>query len=96
MEAGIKGGIECKTGVCGGKPVISGTRISVEIIATEYAYLGRTPEEIVCTHPHLELAQVHDALAYYFRHKAEIDRDIAEEHDIIRQVAVQYGIPNPA
>jgi hypothetical protein len=36
-----------------------------------------TPEELVTLFPHLTLAQVYDALSYYYDHKAEIDRDLA-------------------
>jgi uncharacterized protein (DUF433 family) len=37
-----------------------------------------TPEELVTLFPHLTLAQVYDALSYYYDHKEEIDRDLAE------------------
>ena len=33
-------------------------------------------EELVRTFPHLTLAQVHDALSYYYDHQAEIDKEI--------------------
>ncbi len=38
--------------------------------------MGMTPEEIAEI-PHLNLAQVHAALAYYYAHKEQIDPDIA-------------------
>lgn len=34
------------------------------------------PEELVRTFPHLTLAQVHDALSYYYDHQAEIDDEM--------------------
>ena len=37
-----------------------------------------TPEELVTRFPHLTLAQVHDALAYYYDNREEIERDIAQ------------------
>ncbi len=65
-------------GICGGRPRIAGTRISVENIAIDYN-ANRTPEEIVKERTHLNLAQVHAALAYYYANKDEIDADIAAE-----------------
>ena len=40
--------------------------------------LGKTPEEIPQSLPHLSLAQVFDALSYYSDHQAEIERHIEE------------------
>ncbi|MEG4809213.1 DUF433 domain-containing protein [Microcoleus sp. F8-D3] len=37
------------------------------------------PEEIIAEIPHLNLAQVHAALAYYYANKEQIDTDIAAE-----------------
>lgn len=51
-------------GVCGGRPCIAGTAVSVRRIAGWYKQ-GLTPEEIATEIPHLSLAQIHAALAYY-------------------------------
>jgi uncharacterized protein (DUF433 family) len=66
-------------GVCGGKPVIQGTRIAVWLIAGWFRQ-GYTPEEIQEMYPQLTLAQIHDALSYYYDHQAEIERDIRENN----------------
>ena len=47
----------------GGKPVIKGTRISVEHILRECA-VGVTREEYVADHPHISAEDVRAALAY--------------------------------
>ncbi len=49
-------------------PVVSGTAIKINQIASEYEHMGMTPDEIVLAHPHLTLADVHAALAYYYDH----------------------------
>ena len=49
--------------ILGGKPVIRGTRISVEIIL-EWIASGATRDDIVRKHPHLSAADVEQALAY--------------------------------
>ena len=72
-----------KRGVCGGKPIIRGTRIKVSQIVIEYERLGWTPDEIVQAHPHLTLAQVHDALSYYYENVDEIERHMAEEQRMV-------------
>ena len=67
--------IEQKTGTCGGRPILKGTRIGVSLIAWHYKQ-GRTIDEIIQNYPHLTPAQVHDALSYYFDHQAEIEEEI--------------------
>lgn len=37
---------------------------------------GLSPEDIRAQYPHLSLAQIHAALAYYYDHKAEVDGQI--------------------
>ena len=53
-------------GVCGGEPVIHGTRVAVRIIAQNWR-AGLSPEEIQADYPHLTLAQVFDGLEKSFR-----------------------------
>ncbi len=75
-----------KKGVCGGKPIIRGTRIKVSQIVLEYERWGWTPDEIVQAHPHLTLAQVHDALSYYYENVDEIERQMAEERRMVAEL----------
>jgi len=63
-------------GLCGERPVIAGTRISVRTIV-ERVRLGDSPEQIVGNYPPLTLAQVYDALSYYHEHKSEIEAEMA-------------------
>lgn len=49
--------------ILGGKPVIEGTRISVELILTRIAD-GRSVEDILLEYPHLSRAQVIAAIDY--------------------------------
>lgn len=61
--------------VCGGRPRIKGTRVSVQNIAIDYKS-GKTSEEIVYQRSHLTLAQVYAALAYYHANQTQIDQEI--------------------
>ena len=69
--------IEATPGIAGGKPRIAGHRITVQDIAIWHERLGRSPDEIAAEYG-LSLAAIYAALAYYFDHRAEIDRAIEE------------------
>ena len=69
--------IEIKPGVMGGKPVIKGTRITVEHILRECAS-GVSPEMYVDHHPHITLDDVRAALAYAADHLREHSAHAAE------------------
>ena len=75
--------IEVTPGVAGGKPRIAGHRITVENIVIWHDRLGRTADEIASEYD-LTLADVYAALAYYFDHRAEIDRAIREDEAFAR------------
>lgn len=64
--------------VCGGRLRVEGTRITVLQIATPYRQ-GLTAEDVLDRYPHLTLAQVYAALAYYHANREEIDAELAAE-----------------
>lgn len=68
--------IEHRPDISGGEPIIRGTRITVRHIV-ERTQGGQSPDEIVVALPHLSLAQVFDALSYYFDHREEVDKLLA-------------------
>ena len=74
----------------GGRPHIAGTGVTVQRIMGWYK-LGLTAEEIAAEIPHLTLAQVHAALAYYHANQEEIEQDIAEEEAVAEQLERQHG-----
>lgn len=64
-------------GVHGVRPIIRGTGVSVQTIV-EQTRLGRSPAQIVEDYDGvLTLAQVYDALSYFYEHQAEIEQSIA-------------------
>ena len=69
--------IEVTPGIAGGKPRIAGHRITVQHIVIWHERMVKSADEIA-TEYDLTLADVYAALAYYFDHRAEIDRDIEE------------------
>jgi len=63
--------------ILGGRPSIAGHRIGVMHVAT-WTQQGMTPRQIAEDYG-LTLAEVHAALAYYYDHQREIDRQAAED-----------------
>ena len=67
--------------------MIRGTRIAVGLVVEHGLRGGATPEEMLRAWPHLTLAQIYDALSFYYDNKKEIDREIrAEERAIARLI----------
>ena len=60
-------------------------RVRVSQVAVEYVKHCSSPDEICFHYPHLKLAEVHSAMAYYFDHQAEIDAEIAEEQRMVEE-----------
>jgi uncharacterized protein (DUF433 family) len=72
--------------ICGGSAVIAGTRFPVRSVVIYLLRHGLTPEELVARFPALTLAQVYDALAYYYDNREEIEKEIAENtEDAVRR-----------
>jgi uncharacterized protein (DUF433 family) len=57
--------------------VIAGTKFPVRSVVSYVLRQGVTPEELVAEFPHITLAQVHDALSYYYDNQREVDGDLA-------------------
>ena len=54
-------------------------RTRVSQIVLDYTEYGWSADEIQRQHPYLTLAEIHSALAYYFDHAEEMDREIEAE-----------------
>jgi uncharacterized protein (DUF433 family) len=73
-------------GTCCGRPRIAGTRIKVEQVVIWHEQMGMRADEIVSNWPHLKLADVYAALAYYHDRRDEIDRDLAESEKLFAEL----------
>jgi len=67
--------IKVTPGIAAGKPRIAGHRITVLNIVVWHERIGKSADEIA-SECDLTLADVYAALAYYYDHRSEIDRDI--------------------
>jgi uncharacterized protein (DUF433 family) len=61
----------------GGEPIIEGTRTGVRHVILLFQE-GKDPEEIAGSH-HLSLAQVYDAISYFYDHEDEITHAIRNQ-----------------
>ncbi len=64
----------------------------VEVVLDKIAY-GWSPEEMCLQHPHLSLAQVHSALAYYYENKEKLDAQIERERQEAEALAAEASDP---
>jgi uncharacterized protein (DUF433 family) len=70
-------------------------RIRVAQIVIDHLNHGWSADEICIHYPHLQRAEVHSALAYYFDHQAEIDTEIEAEQRLIED-SRKNAQPTPA
>ena len=64
------------------RPYVVGTRTRVQDIVILHERFGESADEIASTHfPHLSLAQVHGALAYFFEDPEAIWAALREDHE---------------
>ena len=72
-----------------GRPWIDQTNVKVIEVVLDHLAYGWSPEEMHYQHPHLTLAQIHAALAYYFDHQTEFDAQIEESLKGAEQMAAE-------
>jgi uncharacterized protein (DUF433 family) len=88
-----KSHVESTPGTCGGAPRIAGTRIRVSQIVL-LVESGSSPDEIITSFPHLTLADVYAALAFYHDHRELIDTEIREGDEIYVRGRSATGKPD--
>lgn len=70
---------------------IDDTNVKVIEIALDQIANGWTAEEIQRQDPHMSMAQVHAALAYYYDHKQAFDEEIEREVREVEELRAQAG-----
>lgn len=74
-----------------GVPFMEGTTMKVIELVLETVAYGWSPDELQFQHPYLTLGQIHSALAYYWDHKEELDRDIERRMERVEQIRREVG-----
>jgi uncharacterized protein (DUF433 family) len=77
-----------------GVPYLAGTQTKVVEIVLDRLAHHWDADEIHRQHPHLSLAQIYSALAYYYDHQAEIDRHIEDQIQRLERIRNDLG-PSP-
>jgi uncharacterized protein (DUF433 family) len=70
---------------------ISGTGFKVRMLAQEHLITGADAMELQRGHPQLTLSQIYCALAYYYDHKEEFDREIEEGLALAERMRAEQG-----
>jgi uncharacterized protein (DUF433 family) len=70
---------------------IRGTGFKVRMLAEEHLITGAEAKELQLGHPHLTLSQIYSALAYYYDHKEEFDREIEELRELAERMRAEQG-----
>jgi uncharacterized protein (DUF433 family) len=68
-----------------GQPVIAGTRITVHDIANMHVHNG-SPVEWIVANFDVTPDQIYAALAYYYVHKEQIDRELQEGDALAEEI----------
>ncbi len=72
-----------------GRPCLAGTGMMVRTIAVRHME-GMGAEDILQDYPHLDLARIHAALAYYFANREQIETDLEEDRRLGLELAAKY------
>ncbi len=74
-----------------GTPIVARSNMKViELVLEKLAY-GWSPEELYFQHPHLTLGQIYSALAYYWDHQEELDKEIERRQEFVEQLKNAAG-----
>lgn len=68
---------------------LSGTNTKVIEVVLDKLVHGTSPEEIHFQYPHLSLAQIHAAFAYYYEHQSELDAEIQRRWQEVNEWAAR-------
>lgn len=71
---------------------ISDANVKVIEIALDKLAHGSSPEEMHFQYPHLSLAQIHSALAYYYDHQLELDAEIQRRWFEVNEMAASESV----
>jgi uncharacterized protein (DUF433 family) len=64
----------------GGTVRVGNSRVTLDLVVEQYDN-GMTPEDMVRAYDTLELADVHGAVAYYLRHREEVQAYLKRRHE---------------
>jgi uncharacterized protein (DUF433 family) len=75
-----------------GVPLISGTTMKVVELVSAHLAHGWSAEELHFQFPYLALGQIYSALAYYWDHREDFDREIERQLGSANELQRSIGI----
>jgi uncharacterized protein (DUF433 family) len=79
----------------GGALRVGGTGLTLETVLWAFQQ-GATPEDITDQFPSLTLAEVYDVIAYYLRHRGDVDQYLAQQEEQYHEAAETLRSEFPA
>jgi uncharacterized protein (DUF433 family) len=73
------------------RPWVDDTNVKVIEVVLDHLAYGWNAETIQENHPHLSLAQVYAALAWYYDHQTEMDEELERQDERIRALRSASG-----
>jgi uncharacterized protein (DUF433 family) len=70
---------------------IDGKNVKVVEVVLDHLAYGWSAEAIHEQHPHLSLAEIHSALAFYYDHMTEFDTQIARQVQELKALRAETG-----
>ncbi len=71
--------------------MLTGTNTKVVEVVLDHLAYGFDADDIRRHYSYLTLAQIHSALAYYYDHREELDRDIAHRLSNVDELQTRLG-----
>ena len=78
-----------------GRAWIDNTNVKVIEVVLDHVGWALSPEAIHRQYPHLSLAQIHAALAYYYDHKADFDAEMERQEREYQALRAAQGNATP-
>jgi len=66
--------------------------VTISVVEAKQRLKSPLPVEVEKVLPHLTLAQVYDALSYYYDHQADLDRERAENTEAAAQARLRERV----
>lgn len=74
-----------------GIPYVAETTMKVSQLVLEHMIYRWGPEAIQHQHPYLSLGQIYSALAYYWDHTDQLDKQIEQEEQAVERLRQEMG-----
>jgi uncharacterized protein (DUF433 family) len=73
---------------------VGNSRVSLDLVVEQYEN-GMTPEDMVRAYDTLELADVHSAIAYFLRHRAEVRAYLKQRREQAEELRAKVEAERP-